>query len=123
MNVRACIALPLLFFACGNAAYSQDHCRPFSTRRPPESVQDLLQIETHVQKLVDKVMPATVCLRIGNAQGSGVIIDHEGHILTAGHVSGKANVEAIVVLPDGRRLHGKTLGANNGIDSRHGRYH
>jgi serine protease Do len=58
-----------------------------------------------------------VCLRIGNSQGSGVIIDLDGHILTAGHVSGEANRDAVILLADGRRLKGKTLGANNGIDS------
>lgn len=83
----------------------------------PESVRDLEEIEAHVQKLVSKVMPATVCLRIGNAQGSGVLIDRDGRILTAGHVSGEAGREATIIFPDGRRARGKTLGANNGIDS------
>lgn len=83
----------------------------------PDSVRDLQEIEKHVQQLVDKVMPATVCLRIGQGQGSGVIIDRAGHILTAGHVSGKADQDAVIILPDGRKLKGKTLGANNGIDS------
>src|SRR4051794_25638066 len=63
----------------------------------PDTLQDLLVIERHVQQLVDKVLPATVCLRIGAAQGSGVIINREGHILTAGHVSGKANQEATII--------------------------
>ena len=62
-------------------------------------------------------MPATVSLRVGNSQGSGVIIDREGRILTAGHVSGEVGRDATIIFPDGRRLHGKTLGANNGIDS------
>src|SRR5437764_8264622 len=62
-------------------------------------------------------MRATVGLRVGNAQGSGVIINREGYILTAGHVSGATDRDAIIILPDGRRLRGRTLGANNGIDS------
>lgn len=83
----------------------------------PENVADLQAIEEHVQRVVEKVMPATVCLRIGNAQGSGVLIDREGRILTAGHVSGEAGREATVIFPDGRRAKGRTLGANNNIDS------
>src|SRR5438046_1382551 len=86
-------------------------------KRVPESVQDLQAIEAHVQKLVERVMPATVCLRVGNSQGSGVIIDREGRILTAGHVSGQPNQEVTIIFPDGKRLRGKTLGANTNIDS------
>lgn len=83
----------------------------------PESVRDLQEIERHVQKLVEKTLPAVVCLRIAQAQGSGVIIDRAGHILTAGHVCGAADQEATIILHDGQRLKGKTLGSNNGIDS------
>jgi len=86
-------------------------------KRVPETVRDLQDIENHVQQIVADVMPATVCLRIGNAQGSGVFIDRDGRILTAGHVSGEAGREAIIIFPDGRRARGKTLGANNSIDS------
>jgi serine protease Do len=85
--------------------------------RVPETVQDLQAIEAHVQTVVERVMPATVCLRVGNSQGSGVIIDREGHILTAGHVSGRPNQDVTIILADGKRLLGKTLGANSNIDS------
>ena len=59
----------------------------------------------------------TVCLQIGQSQGTGVIVNRDGYILTAGHVSGPAGKDGIVILHDGRRLRGKTLGANNSIDS------
>jgi serine protease Do len=86
-------------------------------KKVPETLQDLQAIETHVKKLVEKLTPATVCVRIGSGQGSGVIIDREGHVLTAGHVSGKADQDVVIILHDGSRLKGKTLGANNSIDS------
>jgi serine protease Do len=104
------IALPLV-------ARAQTALPAAFDKKVPDTVEDLQAIEQHVQKLVERVMPATVCLRVGNAQGSGVIINREGHILTAGHVSGAANREVTIILHDGRRLRGKTLGANNGIDS------
>lgn len=97
--------------------FAQPALPPAFDKKVPETVQDLQQIENHVQKLVEKVMPATVCLRIGTAQGSGVIVNRDGYILTAGHVSGAANQNAVIILPDGSRLRGRTLGANNGIDS------
>jgi serine protease Do len=116
-RLYAWIVLSLAFLAAQNSAFAQGALPAVFAKKVPESILDLQDVETHVQKLVERVMPATVCLRIGNAQGSGVIIDREGHILTAGHVSGAANREATIIFPDGRRLRGKTLGANNGIDS------
>jgi serine protease Do len=77
----------------------------------------LQDIEDHVQQIVAKVAPATVCVRVGNLQGSGVIVDRDGRILTAAHVSGEAGREATVILADGRRVRGKTLGANKTADS------
>jgi serine protease Do len=83
----------------------------------PENVQDLRAIQERVKKVTAKVTPAVVGVRIGHAAGSGVIVNKDGYVLTAGHISGEPNRDAFVILPDGRRLHGKTLGANRGLDS------
>lgn len=90
---------------------------PALTKPAPENVEDLRAIQEQVKLVLKKVMPATVGLRIGQSQGSGVIIDKEGHILTAGHVSGTPGRDVTVILPDGRTVKGKTLGSNRGIDS------
>lgn len=83
----------------------------------PENVEDLRAIEKRVQAVVAKVTPAVVGVRVGAAQGSGVIIDKDGTVLTAGHVSGQPGRDAQIILPDGRKLKAKTLGQNKGIDS------
>jgi S1-C subfamily serine protease len=83
----------------------------------PETIQDLRDIEDHVKKLVAKVMPAVVGIRIGAGQGSGIIVSEDGLVLTAGHVSGKPGQNATIILPNGRQLKGKSLGQNTGIDS------
>jgi serine protease Do len=83
----------------------------------PENVQDLKEIQHHVQGVLTKVMPLTVGLRIGPSQGSGVLITKEGYILTAAHVSGKPDQAVEIILHDGRKVKGKTLGANQAIDS------
>ena len=83
----------------------------------PKSVAELAAMETHFKKLVDKVKPAIVGVRVGDSQGSGVIISRDGFVLTAGHVVGQANQNVVFILPDGKRLRGKTLGANFQIDS------
>jgi len=86
-------------------------------RATPESVEDLRAIQKQTKEILDKITPATVGLRIGSSAGSGVIVNEEGYILTAGHVSGKPDQNVDILLFDGRRLKGKTLGQNKGIDS------
>jgi serine protease Do len=83
----------------------------------PENVQDLRAIQQRVKKVMEKVMPAVVGIRIGHAAGSGVIVNKDGYVLTAGHISGEPDRDALLFLPDGRKLKGKTLGANVAIDS------
>jgi len=86
-------------------------------KQQPESLRDLKEIQAHVQRLIAKVMPLTVSLRVGTSQGSGVIITKDGYILTAAHVSGKADQNVEIILHDGRKIKGRTLGANQSIDS------
>jgi serine protease Do len=83
----------------------------------PEGVEDLKAIQEHVKKVLDKVVPVTVGVRVGQAQGSGVIVSEDGYVLTAGHVSGKPGQDVVVLLADGRKVKGKTLGQNRSIDS------
>ena len=83
----------------------------------PEGVDDLKAMQKHIKKVLEKVVPATVGLVVGSGSGSGVIISEDGYILTAGHVSGKPDRVCTVIMPDGKRLKGKTLGYNKNIDS------
>src|SRR5947208_3454858 len=50
--------------------------------RIPASVEELRDIEKHVQQVLKKVMPCVVGLQVGMGQGSGVIINEDGTILT-----------------------------------------
>ena len=90
---------------------------PVFAKEQPESIDDLKAIETHVQAMLEKITPAVVGVRMGAAQGSGVIVSKDGYVLTAGHVSGDPGRDAIIILPDGKQLKAKTLGKNGGIDS------
>lgn len=83
----------------------------------PENVGELKAMEQHIRNLTEKLTKCTVGVRVGAAQGSGVIIDKEGHVLTAGHVVGKPGRDVVFILPDGKQVRGKTLGMNRGIDS------
>jgi len=83
----------------------------------PETVNELRAIQEQAKKVYEKVMAATVCVRIGQSSGSGVIVSAEGHVLTAAHVSGEADRPVEVILHDGRKVKGKTLCSNRAIDS------
>ena len=82
----------------------------------PENLEDLKAIEKHVQEVLKKVIPCTVCIRAGGS-GSGVIVSEDGLVLTAGHVSGQPGRTVTIITPDGKSHKGKTLGGNGTIDS------
>jgi serine protease Do len=83
----------------------------------PKSVAELKQLQTAVQSIYKKVLPAVVGIRIGASAGSGVVVSEDGFVLTAGHVSGTPKTSCEIVFPDGKVAKGVTLGANKGIDS------
>jgi serine protease Do len=85
--------------------------------RSPRDVADLRLIQNQLQKILPRILPATVSVEIGRAAGSGVIVNREGLVLTAAHVIGRAGRTAWIELPDGRRLRGRTLGANHNADA------
>jgi len=90
---------------------------PLAAREPVRNIQDLAKLESKVEEVSRKVMPATVALlseRTGSS-GSGVITTEDGLILTAAHVVQGAD-ELLVVFPDGKQVQGKVLGANYSKD-------
>jgi serine protease Do len=74
-------------------------------------------MDLYQQALVQKISQVTVGLQIGPTQGSGVLVSEDGHVLTAAHVAGKAGLEVRVIMPDGQRYRGTTLGMNKGVDA------
>lgn len=85
--------------------------------RYPQDAKQLLLIQQQVQRVAKLAMPATVGITVGQGMGSGVVVSSDGLVLTAAHVIGRAGRRATVLLPDGRRLRGRTLGANHEIDA------
>jgi len=83
----------------------------------PESLDDLKAIQAQTRKVLEKVIPCTVGVQIGEASGSGVIVSKDGYVLTAGHVSGAPGKKCKIILPSGKQLAGKSLGRNDKIDS------
>ena len=71
-------------------------------------------VQSRIASALPRVLAASVGVEIsagdGRHTGSGTVISPQGLVLTAGHVSTEPNVRATVVLPNGRRLSGITLG-------------
>ena len=83
----------------------------------PRDGHDIKSMQKHVQMLVEQLSPATVGVGVGAAQGSGVIVNEDGFVLTAAHVAGRPGRSARIFLPDGRSLAAKTLGMNRAMDA------
>ena len=84
MNMRTIICLLSLLIFWQTAIAD----KPAWEKEAPESLSDLIAIQKQVQKVLPKCMAATVTLQMGGSSGSGVVINMEGLVLTAGHVSG-----------------------------------
>ncbi len=83
----------------------------------PETVDEMKALQTRVKEVSKKATPATVGLLVGQGAGSGVIINEDGLILTAGHVTGAPRTDLVVVLSDGTFVKGVSLGINDKADS------
>lgn len=83
----------------------------------PETTDDLAAIEERVAKVVEKCKGATVCVQSGGGSGSGVIISEDGYVLTAGHVAVQPGRAVTFIFPDGKKVRGKSLGINVGVDA------
>jgi serine protease Do len=91
---------------------------PWALRKEtPNTLDDLLVMERHIEELIERVTPAVVAVRVGGSAGSAVIVSPDGLALCAAHVGGAPDRTVRFTFPDGRTAQGKTLGANHGIDS------
>ncbi|MCH2131700.1 MAG: S1C family serine protease [Pirellulaceae bacterium] len=83
----------------------------------PNSLAQLRLLEQQFGKISASAEVCTVSIKIGQAQGCGVIIDGGGKVLTAAHVAMRPNKPATVILANGRRLQAMTLGLNKNVDA------
>ena len=54
--------------------------------------------------------------RVAQSLGSGVIVSHDGYIMTNNHVVGSVNAQVSVVMPDRRELKAKIIGVDEWTD-------
>ena len=115
--VGFCALAALLFASAALRAADPATAPVLLTGSNPKDIEELKAIQEKVEAVIKKNLPATVGIMIGNGQGSGVIVNKDGTVLTAGHVSADPGQPCLVIMPDGKRLHAKSLGNNAGIDS------
>src|SRR5258708_7598232 len=104
-----CCAFVVILGFLASSGLAQEVAQPAEKEKPkasavlvktaPASVEELRAIQEQVKVVLKKVVPATVGIQLNGASGSGVIIDAEGHVLTAGHVSGPPNRDCTLILP------------------------
>ncbi len=83
----------------------------------PRNQAELISLEKQQTKVAEKVNLVTVNLQHGSTQGSGVIITGSGYILTAAHVAGRPNQKINIIMHDGRRVKGVSMGVNRNSDA------
>ncbi|MEX1048865.1 MAG: trypsin-like peptidase domain-containing protein [Akkermansiaceae bacterium] len=79
-------------------------------KKAPDSRKDLEALQNSLTQALPKARSATVCIDLGEGTGSGVIVSADGLILTAAHVSTGVKKKVTVILEDGTKLRGRTLG-------------
>ena len=109
--------LTILAAACSVPVTLAAQDKPSQPQADPQSVADLRMLETAVKRQLKTILPYTVSVRIGSAQGSGVIVTEDGYVLTAAHVSGEPGRNVFIKLADGSEVRGKTLGVNRNADA------
>jgi S1-C subfamily serine protease len=84
-----------------------------------QSVPDLVSLEISLTDLYERINPGVVAIRVlsslGGSQGSGFVIDKDGHIITNYHVVEEAT-RVEVAFPSGLKAYGTILGTDTDSD-------
>ena len=92
-DLFVCISLALLAPTAGRAEEARSSTTTIESifsGRPPRSVAELKLMQQRQREVVKTATASTIAVRVGPAQGSGVIVSSDGYALTAAHVAGQA---------------------------------
>ncbi len=100
--------LALLLLPCSGLPAAE---RPYvNDKKAPEDRKDVDFIQAALTKALPQARAATVCIEVGEGSGTGVIVNAEGLVLTAAHVSSAVGKKVTVVMEDGTKHQAETLG-------------
>lgn len=108
--VLACLAAAA---GCSNSSTGTSTATPAASASPSASTpvtpsQQALGLESAYEEVIHRVLPSIVQITTGNALGSGIVFDTQGHIVTNAHVVGQAR-DFEVALPTGGPARKATL--------------
>ncbi|MCH8045877.1 MAG: PDZ domain-containing protein [Planctomycetes bacterium] len=81
----------------------------------PEEANKAARRET-AKFALERGLPAAVLITASGASFSGITVSEDGYVLTAGHTMAGLPREVTVVLRDGRKVQGQTLGIDRALD-------
>ena len=83
----------------------------------PESINELIEIQSQIQKQFLEVQHSVVSIEAEDGAGSGVIVSSDGYILTAAHVIGERGKKMKVIFPNGEQTDAVSLGGSELSDA------
>ena len=101
LRLQFLIACSVLFAALASSVAAQ------MPLKDDQGLDQLIKLQDKVRQVIQKASPAVVAI---DDTGSGVVVSSDGIVLTASHVSLKANRIVNVLFSDGRTVQGITLG-------------
>ena len=113
---RVIIAALIFGAGVGTGLVVRQNVRDASAAQAAAAQQPLTTEEQIVIRVARQITPAVVSIMVPNyGSGSGAVIRKDGMILTNAHVVGAANTVQ-VGLADGRKVTGRVLGRDPGLD-------
>lgn len=83
----------------------------------PESINELIEIQSQIQKQFLEVQHSVVSIEAEDGAGSGVIVSSDGYILTAAHVIGERGKKMKVIFSNGEQTDAVSLGGSELSDA------
>ncbi|TDC58278.1 PDZ domain-containing protein [Actinomadura sp. KC345] len=80
-------------------------------RTPAPASGAAAQVQRQFEQVVDAVLPSVVKIETGQAEGSGVVYDDQGHIVTNAHVVAGARQIRVTAASGGSALDARLVGA------------
>ncbi|TDC91251.1 trypsin-like peptidase domain-containing protein [Actinomadura sp. 7K507] len=111
-KVKACAAAMGLFLAAGCSGGGEDAERTGAgAQTPVPATGAAAQVQQQFEQVVDAVLPSVVKIETNQGEGSGVVYDGQGHIVTNAHVVAGARQIRVTAASGGSALDADLVGA------------